>query len=486
MAFKDLREYLVKLKAERELQHIEEEVDWDLEVGAIIRRSYDLRAPAPLFQKIKGYPRGYRIFGAPAALSRPGREHARIALAMGMRPDSTVSDLVEEYVRRKKTPLKPVIVSGGPCKENILVGNQVDLLKFPAPLLHDGDGGRYVGTWHLVITRDPDTGWTNWGMYRHMVHNARSMAADMSAGQHIGIIYHQKYEARNRPMPFAVAIGTEPMSPLIAGTYVPAGVNEADVIGGLRGEPVELVKCETAELEVPATAEIVIEGEVPPYERRDEGPFGEYTGYLTRQVGSPRPVFRVHAITHRNDPILPMSCMGVPVDDAHATMSVTVAAELLDDLRGRGFPVRMVALPPECAQSMAVVSTKTPYPHFAKKIAHAIWGAHAGAVLYWVVVVDEDVDATNLNEVLHCIVTRCHPDRGVYKVPDVPIHPNISTFTDPEDRMAGRGASCLFDATWPKHWKPQDTPVKASFDVLWPKEVQEKVLSKWKKYGYEE
>lgn len=486
MAFKDLREYLTKLEQEGELQRIEEEVDWNLEVGAVIRRAYDLRAPAPLFEKIKGYPKGYRILGAPAGFSRSGREYARIAISMGMKPEAGVGELIEEYIRRKKAPIKPMIVSSGPCKENILLGDKADLLKFPVPFLHDGDGGRYIGTWHLVVTRDPDTGWTNWGVYRLMVHDASSMGGLVSPTQHIGMMYYQKYEARNQPMPFAVVIGTEPVSPLIAGSFIPLGINEVDVIGGLRGEPVQLVKCETVDLEVPATAEIVIEGEMMPYERRNEGPFGEYTGYRSAHFGSPKPVYRVKAITHRNDPIMPVSCMGVPVDDDHSTMSVTVAGEVLDDLRSKGFPVKMVALPPECASHVIVVSTKTPYPYFAKKIAHAIWASSAGAILYWVVVVDEDVDATNLNEVLHCMFTRCHPDRGVYKVPNAPIYPNISTFTDPEDRLTGRGAYCLFDATWPKHWKPEDTPVKASFDVSWPKEIQERVLSKWTKYGYKE
>lgn len=484
MAFKDLRDYLAKLEEEGEVQHVQEEVDWNLEVGAVIRRVYDLRAPAPLFENIKGYPKGYRILGAPAGFSRPGREYARIAIAMGMSPEATLAELIEEYIKRRKAPLKPIIVNGGPCKENILKGDDIDLLKFPVPLLHDGDGGRYIGTWHLVVTRDPDSGWTNWGIYRLMVHDATSMGGLVAPSQHIGMMYYQKYEARNKPMPFAVVIGTEPVSPLIAGSFIPLGVNEADVIGGLRGEPLQLTKCETVDLEVPATAEIVIEGEMLPYERKDEGPFGEYTGYRSSHHPSPKPVYRVKAITHRNDPILPVSCMGVPVDDDHSTMSVTIAAEVLDFLRSQGYPVKMVTVPPETASHMVVVSTKTPYAYFAKKIAHAIWGSQAGSILYWVVVVDEDVDATNFNEVMHAVVTRCHPDRDVHKVPNAPIYPNISTFTDPADRLAGRGAYCLFDATWPKHWGAEDTPVKASFDVSWPKSMQEKVLSKWKKYGY--
>lgn len=486
MAFKDLRDYLDRLEQEGELQRVPAEVDWNLEVGAIIRRVYDLQAPAPLFERIKGYPPGYRIFGAPAGPSRPERFYARIALALGMKAETPLADLMEEYLKRRQTPIKPMVVSNGSCKENILTGDQIDLHGFPAPLLHGGDGGRYIGTYHIVVTKDPDTGWVNWGMYRLMVHDATTMGGIIAPSQHIGMMYYQKYEARNQPMPFAVVMGTEPVTPIVAASFVPAGVNEADIIGGLRGEPLQLVKCETVDLEVPATAEIVIEGEVPPHERRIEGPFGEYTGYRSDSVGSPKPVYRVTAITHRHDPILPASCVGVPVEENGCIMSVTLAAELLDDLRGRGFPVKMVHVPPRCAVAMVVVSTKTPYPNFAKRIAHTIWASQPGLVLYWVVVVDEDVDATNMDEVLHALVTRCHPDRGVYKVPNAPGYPYLTTFTDREDRLAGRVAYCLFDATWPKHWRPEDIPVKASFDVSWPKEIQEKVLARWGEYGYRE
>ncbi len=486
MAFKDLREYLKVMEEEGELQRIGEEVDWNLEVGAVIRHAYDLQAPAPLFEKIKGYPPGYRILGAPAGPSRTGRFHARIALAMGIKADTPLPLLIEEYLTRRKNRIKPRLVSSGPCKENILIGDAVDLLRFPAPFVHDGDGGRFIGTYHAIVTKDPDTDWINWGMYRLMIHDRNTMGGIIAPSQHIGMMYFQKYEARNQPMPFAAVIGAEPVTPIMAASYVPAGVDEADVIGGIRGEPLEVVKCETVDLEVPATAEIVIEGEVLPHERRSEGPYGEYTGYRSETIGSPKPVFRVTAITHRNDPILPASCVGVPSEENECIMSVTLAGDLLEHLRSQGFPVKMVHIPPQCSLSMVVVSTKTPYPEFAKRIAFSIWASKSGVFMYWVVVVDEDVDVSNMNEVLHALVTRCHPARGIFTVPNAPGYPFLNTFADPHDRLIGRVAYCLFDCTWPKDWKLEDIPVKASFDVSWPKEIQDKVLSKWKLYGYKE
>lgn len=482
MAFKDLREYIVELEKEGEVQPIEKEVDWDLELGAIIRRSYDLKAPAPFFQKIRGYPTGYRVLGAPLGTSaKPGRLHARLAITLGMKPDSSLQDIMAEYIKRKKSPLKPTMVSWGPCKENIHLGDEVDLEEFPVPLIHQGDGGRYIGTWHTVTTRDPDSDWVNWGMYRIMLHDKRSMGILIAAFQHIGFHY-AKYEARNQPMEIAVAIGTEPVAPLIASGLYAAGLNEVEVVGGIRGEPVELVKCETVDLAVPATSEIVIEGQTWPHERRDEGPFGEYTGYMAGEKG-PRPVCRVTAITHRNNPILPVSCMGVPVDDSAARRPLQ-AADLLDDLRMRGFPVKMVACPLS-APLLFVISTKVPYTNYAKHLAAAVWGSPTeGRKAYYLVIVDDDVDITNTEEFLWAWTTRCHPDRGIFKLTNSTGN-SLLPFLDLEERRNCTTSHVLFDCTWPKTWPKEAIPVKASFDVMWSEEVRDKVVTNWAEYGYE-
>ncbi|NIO11016.1 MAG: UbiD family decarboxylase, partial [Deltaproteobacteria bacterium] len=159
----DMREYIDRLDAEGELQRIDAEVDWNLEVGAVIRRSYDLKAPAPFFQKIKGYPKGFRILGAPVGTSaNPNQYYARLAISLGLEANANPTSIMEEYMRRSKNRIKPVVVKSGPCKQNIFTGSNVDLERFPIPLIHDGDGGRYLGTWHMVATKDPDTGWVNW------------------------------------------------------------------------------------------------------------------------------------------------------------------------------------------------------------------------------------------------------------------------------------------------------------------------------------
>lgn len=482
MAFKDLREYIERLEEEKEVVRIDEEVDWNLEVGAIIRRSYDLKAPAPFFQNIKGYPKGYRIFGAPIGTSsKPGRYHCRIAISYGMDPDSSAEEIIEGYLEGRKNPIKPVMVNTGPCKEIIKVGDEINLLDFPVPFVHEGDGGRYIGTWHVVITKDPDTGWVNWGMYRLMVHDKNSMGGIIAPFQHIGQMYYGKYEARNQPMEFAVAIGTEPVSSLMGCTVLPAGVDEADIAGAIRKEPVELVKCETVDLAVPAHSEIVLEGVVMPHERKDEGPFGEYVGFRTGKR-FPKPVYRVRAVTHRKDPIIPVSNMGVPVDDGAAAMSINLSAAILEELRAKRLPVKMAFCPPDGVSHLVAVSTKVPYPNIAKRIANCVW-ALVGT--YYVIVVDEDVDVTDFGQVLHSIATKCHPYRDIKKFDDTPALPFLTPFLEPDDRIIGKGGgSALFDCTWPYEWPKEEIPVKSSFDVLWPKDIQERVLAKWKKYGY--
>ena len=483
MIFHDLREYIDLLDQKGEVVHVKKEVDWHLEVGAIIRRSYDLKAPAPLFENIKGYPQGFRILGAPIGTSaRPNHYFSRLAISLNMPEDFSYEQIVDEYNRRSGQLIPPVLVKTGPCKENILVGADIDLFRFPVPYLHEGDGGRYIGTWHLVVTKDPDSGWVNWGMYRLMAVDHKTMAGLVRRDQHIGQHYYQKYEVRDKPMEFAVAIGTEPVSSILAATRVPAGVNEADVAGGLRGAPVELVKCESVDLYVPATSEIVIEGVVLPDERISEGPFGEYTGYLSRDNG-PKPVFKVTAITHRNNPIQVHSCMGVPVDDSAVVTTVIRAASILQDLKGKGFPVRMVYCPPEAVSHMAVVSTDVPFANFAKHLACAVWGSNSGRTVWYLIVVDKDIDPTKMDQVLWALTSRCHPHRGIFSMGSS-WSIALPTFLSRFEREHGLGSQVLFDCTWPKEWPKEEIPKTASFEEVWPKEIQEKVIKNWERYGF--
>ncbi len=476
MPFKDLREFMKKLETEGDIQRITEEVDWNLEAGAITRAANEKRLPAPFFEKIKGYPEGYRILGSPLGT------HRRVAIAMDMPANTPPQEQIEEYLVRKNKPIKPVLVNKGPCKENILLGDKVDVLKLPVPMIHDGDGGRYLGTCHLLIGKDPDSDWVNWSMQRVMVHDNNSLGLLIPPWTHFGIMYHQGHEARNKPMEVAIAIGAEPVSTMCAATPVPYGISEADVAGGIRGEPVELIKCETVNLAVPATAEIVIEGELRPNERRDEGPFGEYTGYMASHR-SPKPVIHVKAITHRNNPILTMTAEGMPMTESHAIISVVQSAEFLELLRAQGMPATGVWTPVETVNMLSVVAVKVPYANVAGEIANIIWSSRLGRTTPYVIVVDHDVDPFNIGEVFHALATKCHPYRGIVRIEHAvgfALFPWSSRF----ERQYFVGGRAYFDCTWPKTWDPADVPGKSSLTAIYPKKVQQKALAVWKKYGH--
>ena len=216
MAIKSNRDYLEALEKTGDVVKIKDEVDWDLEAGAIIRRTCERRGPAVLLENVKDYP-GKRIFGAPLATYR------RLAVAMGLDVATPPGKIHEEFEKRFENRIKPVEVKGGPCKENIITGDKVNLFDFPTPMVHDGDGGRYIGTWHAVISMDPDTRWHNWGMYRVAVHNKRHVGCQMLVTSDMGRMLFEKYIPRGKPMPVCVAVGMDPLSSLTGMTAVGAG-----------------------------------------------------------------------------------------------------------------------------------------------------------------------------------------------------------------------------------------------------------------------
>lgn len=481
MAFKDIREYIAALETHGELIRVKREVDWNLEVGAIIRLANERRLPSPLFEKIVGYSSGYKIFGSPI------NSHRKLAITLGLDPESPLQEMERILQENKRKIVKPVLVnkSKAPCKENIDMGDEIDLMKFPAPILHDGDGGRYLGTYLATVTKDPDTDHVNWGMYRFMINDKNTLVGQIRPQAHIGYHYFRKYKPRGIPMPCAIAIAPEPVTCFVASARVGLDISEPHMVGAIRQEPIEVVKCETIDLEVPATSEIVIEGEISPTETAPEGPFGEYTGYSS-QPSEPRPLFKVSAVTYRNNPIVAASCVGTPVDDYHIAMSFTKSPEIYEKLRGENIPVVAVTFPPECIGSVCIVSVRTReanVPNLPDQVASLIWGSEVGANVPYVFVVDDDVNIYNLDEVIHAMATKCHPWRNVRRVEHGTIHP-LHPFLNIYERKHRVGAKVYFDCTWPLEWDQKDVPKKISFITAYPKEVQDKIIKNWEDYGY--
>ncbi|MCC7413758.1 MAG: UbiD family decarboxylase [Gammaproteobacteria bacterium] len=477
MAFHDLREFMESCDKAGELVSIDREVDWNLEAGAICRRIAEIGAPMAHMKNIRGCADGMSILGSPISKGWHG-DFSRVALALEMDPDTPYEQLVEEFVTRMANPVRPIEVATGPCKENVIRGADINLFKFPAPYLHLGDGGRYINTGGVTSIKDPDSNWTNWGVYRHMIHKKSILGGIVNPFQHIGMIYYQKYEARGENMPFSIFFGGCPTTFMVGSMSIPAGETEANAAGGLRRAPVQLVKCETNDLLVPATAEIVIEGHVRPHERWDEGPFGEATGYRA-SPRMPRPVFRVDCITHRNDPIMPVSCPGTDLDECEILLGVfSLTTSVRRELRDWGLPVVNAFSPPGLKFALLVVTVEKGHPGIADRVASVVRASKMGVFFQYIVVIEDDVNATNYPEALHAAFTRCDPGRGIQIFPLAPGHPLIP-FLDLHDKMNSRGAAMTIDATTPPEWTQIDRPERMSFAKAYPQDLQARICENW-------
>jgi 4-hydroxy-3-polyprenylbenzoate decarboxylase len=486
--FASLRDYIEALRDLGEIQEINAKVDWNLEMGAIIQRSYELGSPAPLFNRIRGIEAGFRALGAPAGVSRRNGL-ARVALSLGWSPTATGCQLVGGLAEaHKRAPIPPRRVPDGPCKEHKYLGEEVDLERLPAPLIHAGDGGRYVNTWGTVIVQTPDRKWINWSIARIMLAGRNTLTGLVLPRQHLGMIYSQ-WKKIGRPMPYALAIGTAPAIPFVSAMPLADGINEADFIGAYLGEPLEVVDCETVDLQVPATSEIVLEGTVSVEEFVAEGPIGEYTGYLNPGGGSPQPVFRVTAMTHRTQPILPVVASGEPIEENHTCWALAICAQVLWELRSAGFPVTACFSPFHSAAHWLVVTVPGSYrgEAVAKRLvgdlANVLHHSRAGALIPKAILLGDDIDPANLEEVVWAFAARCHPERGQFLFPNQETLPLLAFLSAPE-REARLSTKVIYHGLPLDDPPVEQLPRRSSFRYGVPPEIRGKVLRDWRSYGY--
>ncbi len=477
MAYTDVRQFIEALDKTGDIVHIKQEIDWDLEIGAIGRRAYETESPAILFENIKDYP-GHRMFSGMLGTFR------RVAIALDLPPDTPIPQIYAEYDRRIEKPIKPVIVAKGACQENVVLDKDVDLFELPVPYLHDGDGGRYIATWAFEVTKDPDTGVYNWGMYRFMIHNKHYITGWPRVMSHLGLVLHKKYVPANKPMPIAVVLGGDPASNAVATVSYGVDVDEADYAGAWNQEPEKLVKCKTVDLLVPANAEIILEGEILPDQVVPEGPFGEYPGFRTEGMRS-GPVVRIKAITYRSSPIFTTIQLGVPPDDSSVLASMTAAVAIKRGLLKHGVPITEVFAPPYGVTHLVIVGVK----QGGKKVVDQVKNfflTRRRVDVNKVIVVDE-ADPFNWGQVMHDFATKCHPIRGV-DVSKVEFGANALTpCYNAEERRAHTGGFDIFDATWPAEYNRfNQVPVRNSFNIMYPEDLKAKVIKNWKKYGFKD
>jgi len=275
MHYRDLRGWLERVDSFGELRVIEG-ADWNQEIGAAAEVAAQLDPPpAVLFDRIKDYPAGRRVL---TGIHNPTLK--RQCLTNHLPLDYSRDQFIEAWKKRLDHPklIPPRAVSSGPLLENVFEGQDIDLLSLPAPHWHEGDGGRYLGSLDITISRDPDEGWINLGCYRVMVHDRDTLALYISPGHH-GNIHRQKYFDRGQPFPVAISFGPDPLLWFFGQMEIPAGQSEYDYAGGVRGEAYEVIFGKHTGLPIPAYSEVAIEGEVIPGTKIPEGPFGEFTGY---------------------------------------------------------------------------------------------------------------------------------------------------------------------------------------------------------------
>jgi len=458
----DLRELIERFDEMGELARIDG-ADWNLEIGALSETSAAAkpgRAKTLLFDNIPGYPEGFRV------MSGAANAYKRLAVVLGLDDPDNEMDLVRAYRDRAKqdvSPIPPVEVANGPVLENIDRDDEVDLLKFPAPFVHELDGGRYIGTDDLVVMRDPDSGWVNVGTYRVMVHDKNTCAIWMSPGKH-GRLIREKYFARGEPCPVVISCGHDPALFLVAHQEIDHELDEFAYAGGQRGKAIEVIPSELHGLPMPAYSEIVLEGEILPGETAEEGPFGEFMGYYASEA-SILPVVKIRRVYWRHNPILTLAVPSRPPENFTFARATVKSAMIWDEVEKAGLPgVKGVW----CHESGAgrlfnVIAIEQMYPGHASQAGMLAATCHAGNYAgRWVIVVDEDIDPSNLFDVTWAMSTRCDPPEDIQYIKRA-----WSTPLDPMLREPPwQNNRAVVDACRPYGWKDDfPTVAEASPDL---------------------
>ncbi|MDV6344269.1 4-hydroxy-3-polyprenylbenzoate decarboxylase [Nitrosomonas sp. Is37] len=482
MRYKDLRDFLVQLENRGELKRVRAEVDPSLEMTEICDRLLKKAGPAVLFEKPKGHsiPVLGNLFGTPE----------RVALGMGQESVTALREVGKllAYLKEPDPPkglrdaweklpvlkqvlnMAPKVASSAACQEVIWEGQAIDLAKLPIQTCWPGDVAPLI-TWGLTVTRGPHKARQNLGIYRQQVIAPNKVIMRWLAHRGGALDYRDFCMVNpGQPYPVAVALGADPATILGAVTPVPDSLSEYQFAGLLRGAKTEVVKCLSHDLQVPASAEIVLEGFIYPDETAIEGPYGDHTGYYNEQETFP--VFTIERITMRRNPIYHSTYTGKPPDEP-AILGVALNEVFVPLLQKQFTEIVDFYLPPEgCSYRMAVVSMKKQYPGHAKRVMFGIW-SFLRQFMYtkFIIVTDDDVDIRNWKEVIWAITTRVDPARDTLIVENTPI--DYLDFASP---ISGLGGKMGLDATnkWAgettREWgRPieMDAAVKMRIDQLW-------------------
>jgi 4-hydroxy-3-polyprenylbenzoate decarboxylase len=486
MKYSDLREFLAFLEKRGELVRIAQEVDPNLEMTEISDRTLRAKGPALLFENPKGYstPVLCNLFGTPERVAMGmGQENVAALRDLGTllaflkepEPPKGLRDLWDKRHDFKQVLNMPVKeVKNAPCQEIVLEGDQVDLDQLPIQTCWPGDVAPLV-TWALAITRGPEKERQNLGIYR-MQKIAKNKLIMRWLAHRGGALDYREWRERypEKPYPVAIALGADPATTLAAVTPVPDTLSEYAFAGLLRGEKTQVVKCIGNDLQVPATAEFILEGFLYPDEVAKEGPFGDHTGYYNEVESFP--VFTIERITHRKDPIYHSTYTGRPPDEP-AILGVALNEVFVPILQKQFPEIIDFYLPPEgCSYRMAVVSIKKQYPGHAKRVMMGVW-SYLRQFMYtkFVIVTDDDIDVRNWEDVVWAMTTRMDPVRDTVMIENTPI--DYLDFASP---VSGLGSKMGLDAT---NKLPGETQREWGETIVMNPEVKQRIDSLWDDLG---
>ena len=483
MKFKDLREFIAFLEEKGELRRIKTQVSCELEITEIADRAVKSGGPALLFENVEGY-------DIPVLINTFGT-HQRMAWALGVDDLDEITQRVRKLLGLLQGPpaglmgkvrtlgdlvgmarTQPKLVRRAPCQEVVLVGQDADLNMLPALKCWPLDAGRFI-TLPLVISRDPESGRRNVGTYRMQIYD------DHTTGMHwqthkVGAHHFRVGEAQGLDrLEVAVALGADPATMWTGALPLPPDMDEIAVSGVIREEAVDMVRCKTVNLEVPAHAEFVLEGYVVPGELRAEGPFGDHTGYYS--PADEYPVFHVTAITHRRDPIYPTAVVGRPTSEDYF-MGKASERLMLPAMQLTLPEVVDINMPAEGAFfNLVIVSVKKEYPGHARKVMHALWGLGLLMLAKTIIVVDHFVDVQNLSEVTWRVTNNIDPARDIVFA-EGPIDDLDHGAAEPRF-----GSKMGIDATAKglMDGRTREWPA----DIVMSEEIRQLVDGKWSEYG---
>ncbi|MDG2116406.1 MAG: 4-hydroxy-3-polyprenylbenzoate decarboxylase [Porticoccaceae bacterium] len=486
MRYSDLREFIVFLEQRGELVRISQEIDPNLEMTEISDRTLRAKGPALLFENPKGFdtPVLCNLFGTPERVAMGmGQESVSALRDVGTllaflkepEPPKGLRDLWEKRHDFKQVLNMPVkVVSKAACQEVVVEGDQVDLDQLPIQTCWPGDVGPLV-TWALAITRGPEKERQNLGIYR-MQKIAKNKLIMRWLAHRGGALDYRDFQKKypGKPYPVAIALGADPATTLGAVTPVPDTLSEYAFAGLLRGEKTQVAKCIGSDLQVPATAEYILEGFLQPGEEAQEGPFGDHTGYYNEVERFP--VFTIDRITHRKNPIYHSTYTGRPPDEP-AILGVALNEVFVPILQKQFPEIVDFYLPPEgCSYRMAVVSMKKQYPGHAKRVMLGVW-SFLRQFMYtkFVIVTDDDVDVRNWDDVIWAMTTRMDPTRDTVLVDNTPI--DYLDFASP---VSGLGSKMGMDAT---NKMPGETDREWGEPIVMDKAVQQRIDNLWDELG---